>query len=271
MQGRGGCAGVTMKWSWWQEKKRRPWLIGGGTVMLLVLLFFGRCGTDSPAPVAGPAGAPGGGAPAPAATPAVTPGEQSPAAGAAAAEARSENRRPEVTAIRLTPALIYPETLVRAEVAASDPEGKEVALSYQWLKNGEPIAEAQGGEYKVEGLRKGDLLQVAVTPHDGEQEGRTVNSVAALILNRPPAITSFPPAGLENGRFRYAVQASDPDGDKLTYALEQPPAGMTVDAATGTVEWDAASAPGGDYQVRLTVSDGEGTTFQVFRLVLTRQ
>ena len=47
-----------------------------------------------------------------------------------------------------------------------------------------------------QGLRKGDLLQVAVTPHDGEQEGRTINSVAALILNRPPVITSLPPAGL---------------------------------------------------------------------------
>lgn len=260
-----------MKWSLWEDKKRRPWLIGGGVALLLLALMMSRCGSEPSAPVAGlPAASEmtKNSQPATAAPAADRP--SAPAAEVNAAP-RSENRRPEVTAIRLAPALIYPETLVKAEVTASDPEEKDVALTYQWLRNGEPIAEAEAVEYKVEGMRKGDLLQVAVTPHDGEQEGRTVNSVAAVILNRPPVISSFPPAGLENGRFRYTVQANDPDGDKLAYALEQPPAGMSVNAETGTVEWDTSSAPAGDYQVRLTVSDGEGTTFQVFRLVLSRQ
>lgn len=260
-----------MKWTWWEDKQRRPWLIGGAVGLLLVILMLARCGDENSERTAAAEKTPAR-PPAQTAAPASAPEEEAQRAAAGATEggSRAENRRPQVTAIRLTPALIYPGTLVQTEVVASDPEEKDVTLAYQWRKNGEAIAEATAAEYKVEGLRKGDLLQVTVTPTDDEQEGQAVNSLAAVIQNRPPAITSFPPAGLDNGRFRYAVTAEDPDGDKLTYALEQPPDGMTVDAATGVVEWDASAVAAGDFQVRLTVSDGEATSFQVFRLQLTR-
>jgi hypothetical protein len=60
--------------------------------------------------------------------------------------------------------------------------------------------------------------------------------------NRPPRITSAPPLQTAVGQtYSYAVRASDPDGDMLTYALLIAPAGMVIDPASGWISWNPAA------------------------------
>jgi hypothetical protein len=64
--------------------------------------------------------------------------------------------------------------------------------------------------------------------------------------NNPPRITSVASSQVPSGEVvTYDVKAVDPDGDKLTYALLQAPAGMTIDATSGRVAWLSTAGQGG--------------------------
>jgi RHS repeat-associated protein/uncharacterized repeat protein (TIGR01451 family) len=78
-------------------------------------------------------------------------------------------------------------------------------------------------------------------------------------LGQAPVFTSTPVTLGSAGReYRYAVTASDADGDVLTFSLVAPPPGMVVDAGSGLVRWPSAWA--GSWPVTVRVSDGRGYT-----------
>jgi hypothetical protein len=95
-------------------------------------------------------------------------------------------------------------------------------------------------------------------------------------LNRAPAIDSVPDVVALAGQvYRYAVAATDPDGDAVTYSLVAAPDGMAIDPATGVITWPRS---GHDFStsthaVTVRVEDGRGgsaeqryTLSAVFRL-----
>jgi RHS repeat-associated protein len=84
--------------------------------------------------------------------------------------------------------------------------------------------------------------------------------VVATATDHAPDITSSPRTITRLDRtYLYAVQATDPDGDPLTFTLDTSPAGMTIDA-TGMIRWDPTPAQFGANQVVVRVSDGRGGT-----------
>lgn len=76
-------------------------------------------------------------------------------------------------------------------------------------------------------------------------------------INGSPHITSLPVTEVISG-FPYLYQpvAVEPDGDKLTWALRDPPPGMLIDSDSGFIT--AQSLPAGRHEVRLEVADGKG-------------
>ena len=79
--------------------------------------------------------------------------------------------------------------------------------------------------------------------------------------NRAPRIYSQPLTSATVGaRYTYQVSASDPDGDALTYALTSAPSGMTIDAATGRIDWTPAASHNGNQAVQVTVRDARGAS-----------
>lgn len=79
-------------------------------------------------------------------------------------------------------------------------------------------------------------------------------------IGSPPVILSqAPPFVVENKTYRYAIETYDYDpGDTLTYALEEKPAGMTIDANTGIIEWTPTHAQIGVHQTLVKVQDHYG-------------
>ncbi|TDJ69381.1 MAG: hypothetical protein E2O38_13690, partial [Proteobacteria bacterium] len=75
--------------------------------------------------------------------------------------------------------------------------------------------------------------------------------------NQAPVITSAPlTAATENVAYLYDVDASDPDaGDMLSFSLTTAPAGMTISAATGVIDWIPTDAQTGDQNVTVEVTD----------------
>jgi hypothetical protein len=66
--------------------------------------------------------------------------------------------------------------------------------------------------------------------------------------------------------YTYNVNATDPDGDTLTYALTTKPAGMTINSTTGLINWTPTST--GYYDVTVEVSDGELSDTQSFTITV---
>lgn len=76
------------------------------------------------------------------------------------------------------------------------------------------------------------------------------------IRNQPPAITSTPVTDAQEGQpYSYDVNAVDPEGKALSFILDQAPAGMVIDAATGLITWTPAFADVGVVDVAVRVND----------------
>jgi len=96
------------------------------------------------------------------------------------------------------------------------------------------------------------------TVYDGKDgtDTATVN-VKVKAVNDAPSFTSTPlTKATVDALYTYDVDAADPDaGDTLTYSLTIKPAGMTIDAATGLIQWTPASHQAGANDVAVKVAD----------------
>jgi hypothetical protein len=181
-----------------------------------------------------------------------------------------DNTAPEIISIKLKPRVVYPGTRIKANVEAKDIDDDEVTFSYEWKRNGDFIEGEVLEELDTRGLKKGDLITLYVTPFDGKKKGKTRWSPTRMITNRPPVIISLPPIAISNGKYVYEVKANDPDGDILTFSIEDAPQGMTIDSATGVIQWDIPAATDVElpptYNIRIVVSDGDAVAFQGFTI-----
>jgi uncharacterized protein YjdB len=105
------------------------------------------------------------------------------------------------------------------------------------------------------------------SPVKSTTQNFTIYVEAALPINQPPTITSTPiTTATVNQAYSYNVNATDPDGDTLTYFLTTSPTGMTINYTTGLINWNPTTA--GDYDVTVEVSDGDLIDNQSFTITV---
>ena len=87
--------------------------------------------------------------------------------------------------------------------------------------------------------------------------------------NNPPVITSTPvETTTMEETYTYEVEATDPDGDDLTYSLlGTPPEGMTINENSGVISWTPTAT--GSYDVVVEVSDGKSSDIQSFSITVS--
>jgi len=103
-----------------------------------------------------------------------------------------------------------------------------------------------------------DVFTYTISDDKGLTDTAKVN-VTVKMVNDAPVITSAPVTTATVGAlYTYDVNAADPDlGDKLTYSLTIKPTGMTIDAATGSIQWKPTEV--GDNKVVVKVADSNRT------------
>ncbi|OHB33954.1 MAG: hypothetical protein A2X84_01475 [Desulfuromonadaceae bacterium GWC2_58_13] len=180
------------------------------------------------------------------------------------------NSPPQIVEVSATSEQALRRGDIRVNAVTEDADSDEVTLNYQWLVNGEEDLFSTAETLVTDRYQKGDTIQVKITPHDGIEEGETYASEALTIPNAPPRIISKPPEKFEALEYVYQVEASDPDGQKLTYQLAEAPEGMTI-GESGQVNWSLSGVTAGTYPIKITVEDpDDGKTTQEFSITLAK-
>jgi hypothetical protein len=180
------------------------------------------------------------------------------------------NTPPAVKGVTIEPAVAKPGDTLRAVIDGSDPDGDPIRYLIEWWVNGQstgtPSKDEEQRTLATGNLKRGDAVVVGVTPFDASTRGRFAVSEPLVLMNRPPVITSSPTAPTARA-YVYAVTATDPDNDPLTFKLDTAPSDMTIERSTGRIAWQIPANFREPQQVRVTVDDGnEGQAFQEFTI-----
>ncbi len=102
--------------------------------------------------------------------------------------------------------------------------------------------------------------QIVVSVHDvlGQLNHYTVNISVAEQNNAPPVFNSAPTLNVDAGQaYTYTAQATDPEGQTVTYELIETPAGVSIDASTGLVNWTPNESQVGDNVITIRATDAD--------------
>ncbi|MCA1780140.1 MAG: putative Ig domain-containing protein, partial [Xanthomonadaceae bacterium] len=147
-------------------------------------------------------------------------------------------------------------------VQASDPDGDAVSFAFVEAPDGMTIDRTSGRvEWQPTSGQVGPS-PVVIVVSDG-RGGVARQQFTVLVndtsVNQPPEITSTPPmSGTAGVELVYLVQANDPDGDVLSFALAQAPAGAVSDSVTGQLRWIPGADQTGEQAFEIRVTDGNG-------------
>jgi len=147
-------------------------------------------------------------------------------------------------------------------VTAQDADGDILSYSLAISPNGMTIDPSSGHINWIPDVSQVGLHQVDIVATDGKG-GQALQSfeitVASTSVNEPPMIASTPrQITVVNELYLYPAQATDSNGDVLTYNLQVSPIGMTINADNGLVQWTPTVEQFGSNTVRINVQDGRG-------------
>jgi len=95
-------------------------------------------------------------------------------------------------------------------------------------------------------------------------------SSGAVVTNTPPTVSTPANQTSQTGTaVNLAIQASDIDGDTLSYAATGLPVGLNINSNTGVITGTLATASAGNHSVEITVNDGQANSAVQFSWTVT--
>ena len=151
------------------------------------------------------------------------------------------------------------ESINNTDVLKVIPEGSEkndstITYTYEWVKNDEPFG---GNKNSISGFKKGDRIEVIITPFDGKNYGQP-KVLSTEIMKTTPRIIENKEITFDGNILSHKVKAIDPDGGKLSYSLIEAPKDMTIDKTGGTINWQVKPDEFGVFNVRVRISNDQG-------------
>ncbi|MCK5706267.1 MAG: tandem-95 repeat protein [Candidatus Aureabacteria bacterium] len=171
------------------------------------------------------------------------------------------NWDPVIDSITATPSSVFEQENTTVTCNASDADGD--TLSYYWHPS--PAIITGSGSTVVVTMPEvaGDtVIEIVVTVSDGNG-GSTWNLINIPVYNKNnvPVITSSAiTSATEDSAYTYDVNATDSDGDTITYSLTVKPTGMVINSSTGLISWTPSQTNVGSNSVTISISDGNGGT-----------
>jgi hypothetical protein len=165
------------------------------------------------------------------------------------------NHRPAITSLKVEPERVLLGGSCQIVCNATDVDGDE--LSYEWWASGGEI-NGEGATVTWAAPESVGSYNVTVTVTDG-RDGEVTNQITITVrANRPPTIATLTTDAiwaLPSGSLQVTCNASDPDGDELSYEWTATAGNITGTGAA--VNWTAPQEVG-VYNITVVVSDGYG-------------
>ncbi|HVN96334.1 MAG TPA: Ig domain-containing protein [Syntrophorhabdaceae bacterium] len=147
------------------------------------------------------------------------------------------------------------QDIIRVIVEKDVNLGDRIVYAYQWTKNGEPFG---GNNDAASGFKRGDRIAVKVTPFDGDVAGQP--GVFTMEVKNTTSISAEGKQLKYDGKvLSYQVKGTDPNGDALSYALVDAPGGMTIDSASGILNWQIKEGDQGSHTVKVRITSSKGS------------
>lgn len=144
-----------------------------------------------------------------------------------------------------------------------DEDGDKLTYSSETLPEGATLDESNGlFSWTPEEDQIGSHL-LTFTVSDGKASANesikiTVDPMTKEVptTNKPPTLSEIENKEVEQGKkIEFTLQASDPDGDTLTYSSNSLPIGALLDSDTGEFEWIPTENQSGEFTISFDVSD----------------
>jgi len=165
------------------------------------------------------------------------------------------NHAPVISSLTANPSSIDINQTTNITCTASDEDVGDT-LTYTWIKNGGTFEGSTSGStitWRAPST-KGNYT-VTCEVNDGEASDSDQVIISVGDVNHPPVITSIAVTSATKGQpYSYDVNATDSDGDTLTYSLTTKPSGMSINSSTGLITWTPTVT--GSFGVTVKVSDG---------------
>ena len=185
-----------------------------------------------------------------------------------------QNEAPEISNLSIIPeGPIGTNSLVYITCNASDADNDE--LTYIWTipqyEKNVTFTKGKSISWNTPSQEKTYEISCKVIDNYGGEDSYSIKiSVGDSIVNQTPVIASNPVTSAIKGQlYSYGVNATDPDGDTLTYSLTTKPSGMTINSSTGLISWTPTS--NGIFNVTVKVSDGKLSDTQSFTITVEEQ
>jgi hypothetical protein len=183
------------------------------------------------------------------------------------AAVRLTNTAPVIDSVTLAPSSPNTNALLQSSVAAHDVDGDPLTYTYEWLRNGTPIAGASGASFDLSVAGhgdRGDTITVRVTASDGQALSAPATASVSVVDSAPTASVVLDMTSPRTKQVITATAAgSDADGDSLTYTFTWKVNGAvraTVSSPSPSSSYDLAVAGNGDrgqtVLVEVFASDG---------------
>ncbi|QUY45864.1 putative Ig domain-containing protein [Acaryochloris marina] len=146
------------------------------------------------------------------------------------------------------------------DAQAFDPDGDPLIWRFLNAPTGMSIDERQGTVLWQPTLDQVGSYDIVIEVLDA-QGGADTQSFTLNVrgLNTPPIITSAPlTVGAADTPYTDQIIATDIDNDLLTYSFVNAPSNMTIDTATGQIQWTPTTSQIGEQLVDVLVTDDQG-------------
>ncbi|HVJ61263.1 MAG TPA: putative Ig domain-containing protein, partial [Tahibacter sp.] len=158
---------------------------------------------------------------------------------------------------------VYANSQYSYQVYAYDPDSGDRTIDFTYAMVGPGNASIGGTGlvwwYPTLAYLGDHTVRVRVTDvHGATGEQQYTLRVIERPNRAPVIVTGAQTSATVGSAYTYDVNATDPDGDTLTYSLSQSPAGMMINAASGIIEWTPAVNQVGPNPVTVRVADGRG-------------
>ena len=182
------------------------------------------------------------------------------------------NDAPTILSAPTSPAIVG--SVYQYQVVASDAENDPITYQLNQLATGMSINKQGLLTWTPSAAQVGES-DVVIALSDGVNNLTHSFTLAAVAPsdpsnpNRYPVINSLPSTQASTlNSYSYQVDATDADNDPLTYSLSKAPVGMDIDA-NGLITWQAAAEQVGSHAVKVSVSDGQGSSLQSYNIAVS--